>query len=247
LQDKVTQLSTDFDRLVGEVSALRSTAAGIQTLSEQVSALKTQIAGMSPIVTPSQLRPPPSPAPSRPSAQQPPVPSFDSWIISGFPEIFAEFRKNQISLLWRGSRDGFKATEFHRRCDGHANTLTVILDTKRNIFGGFTPVKWESKDGWNPDNSLKSFLFTLKNPHSIPARRFALNPEKKDWAIMCYSNHGPSFGYDVGVSDNCSANTNNWIYLGNNYINDTGREARLVFTGSEHFQVKEIEVFEITA
>jgi chromosome segregation ATPase len=43
LQGKVTQLSTDFGRLVGEVSALRSAAAGIQTLSEEVSVLKTQI------------------------------------------------------------------------------------------------------------------------------------------------------------------------------------------------------------
>jgi hypothetical protein len=105
--------------------------------------------------------PPPSPAPSRPSPQQPPVPSFNSRIISDFPEIFTEFRKKQFSLLWQGSRDGFKATEFHRRCDGHADILTVILDTKGNIFGGFTPVEWESPTV-NPDHkaddSLKSFL-----------------------------------------------------------------------------------------
>jgi hypothetical protein len=43
LEDKVTELSTDFGRLVGEVSALRSASAGIETLSEEVSALKTQI------------------------------------------------------------------------------------------------------------------------------------------------------------------------------------------------------------
>jgi outer membrane murein-binding lipoprotein Lpp len=43
LQHKVTQLSTDFGRLVSEVSALRSAAVGIQTLSEEVSALQTQI------------------------------------------------------------------------------------------------------------------------------------------------------------------------------------------------------------
>jgi hypothetical protein len=41
LQGKVTQLSTDFGRLVGEVSSLRSAAAGIQKVSEEVSALKT--------------------------------------------------------------------------------------------------------------------------------------------------------------------------------------------------------------
>jgi archaellum component FlaC len=43
LQDKVTQLSTDFGHLGGEVSALRSDSAGLQTLSEEVSALKTEI------------------------------------------------------------------------------------------------------------------------------------------------------------------------------------------------------------
>jgi hypothetical protein len=43
LEDKVTELSTDFGHLVGEVSALRSASAGVQTLSEEVSALKTQI------------------------------------------------------------------------------------------------------------------------------------------------------------------------------------------------------------
>jgi predicted RNase H-like nuclease (RuvC/YqgF family) len=43
LQDKVIQLSTYFRHLGGEVSALRSAAAGIQTLCEEFSALKTQI------------------------------------------------------------------------------------------------------------------------------------------------------------------------------------------------------------
>jgi Fe-S-cluster formation regulator IscX/YfhJ len=43
LQNEVRQLSTDFGRLVGEVSALRSASAGIQILSEEVSSLKTQI------------------------------------------------------------------------------------------------------------------------------------------------------------------------------------------------------------
>jgi hypothetical protein len=63
--------------------------------------------------------------------------------------------------LWRGGRDGFGASQFHGRCDGHANTLTVLLDTKGNIFGGFTPVT---------DESQKSFLFTLTNPQNVGAR-----------------------------------------------------------------------------
>jgi hypothetical protein len=124
----------------------------------------------------------------------PPFP-LDSRIISDFPEIVAEFQWKRFSLLWRGSRDGFEAQEFHRRCDGRANTLTVILDTKGNIFGGFTPVEWESEkwngkfgkedNRWRADDSLKSFLFTQKNPHNIRASRFALTAEKKEWSIGC--------------------------------------------------------------
>jgi hypothetical protein len=46
-----------------------------------------------------------------------------SLIDSDFLEIFAEFDGKHLELLWRGSRDGFSASEFHGRCDGHANTL----------------------------------------------------------------------------------------------------------------------------
>jgi hypothetical protein len=63
--------------------------------------------------------------------------SFDSVIILAFPMIFSEFRGMQFSLLWRGSDDGFGASDFHDRWDGQANTLTVILDTSGNIFGGY--------------------------------------------------------------------------------------------------------------
>jgi hypothetical protein len=125
----------------------------------------------------------------------PPPPRLDSGIISDFPEISPEFRGKPFSLLSCGSRDGFGASEFHRRCDAHVNTLTVILDTKANIFGGFTQVEWESRV-WNgtsrdednrgkADDSQKSFLFTLKNPQNMLARRFALKAEKKNLAIWC--------------------------------------------------------------
>jgi hypothetical protein len=176
-------------------------------------------------------------------------PPLSSRIISDLPEVFKEFRR--FSLLWRGSRDGFEAQEFHRRCDGHPNTLTVILDTNGNIFGGFTPVKLES-GGWHfkADDSLKSFLFTVNNPHDIPARRFWLRGKTKNQAIFCYSANGPCFGgggrCDICVKDNCNAKTESFTALGNAYPNNTGLDRDVVFTGSHYFQVKEIEVFEIT-
>jgi hypothetical protein len=177
----------------------------------------------------------------------PPRAGFASLIVADFPALFAEFRGKRFTLLWRGSRDGFGARDFHGRCDGHANTLTFIEDTEGNIFGGFTPVEWESAYKRKADPSLKSFLFTLKNPHNFLARKFALKAEKKDEAISCYPSWGPHF-FDIGARDNCNCNAiiGSFTALGSHYANDTGLDGEIVFTGSGYFQVKEIEVFEIT-
>jgi hypothetical protein len=176
-------------------------------------------------------------------------------IISDFPELFAEFRGQRFSLLWRGSRDGFGACDFHSRCDGRGNTLTVILDTNGNIFGGFTPVEWESRqwnrklgkehNGYKADPSLKSFILTLKNPHNIPARRFALKPEQHYMAMYNIAENGPNFG-DMGVSNNSNTNTSSHSEgFGVRYVNDTGLHPQTILTGSKNFKVKEIEMFEI--
>ena len=47
-------------------------------------------------------------------------------------------------LKYRASRDGFRSIDFHSKCDGIANTLTVIKAKTSNIFGGFTEQKWNS-------------------------------------------------------------------------------------------------------
>jgi hypothetical protein len=182
-----------------------------------------------------RLRTPPGP---------PPALSFGSLIVSDFPEIFAEFREKRLLLLWRGSRDGFRARDFHGHCDGHANTLTVILDTNGNVFGGFAPMAWESRfyddnqmgmNCWKADDSMRSFVFTLKNPCNIPARTFALKAEKKLEAIYCGSGWGPCFG-DILLRDTCNANASSFTYLGFAYTNDTGLDGMTVFTGCYKFQ-----------
>jgi hypothetical protein len=97
------------------------------------------------------------------------------------------------------------------------------------------------------DPSLKSFLFTLRNPHNFPARKFALKAKEKDFAIICDSSEGPNFG-DIRVHDGYSSDT--CLYcpynFGRCYTNDTGLYGRTFFTGSGNFTVEEIEVFEIT-
>jgi hypothetical protein len=135
----------------------------------------------------------------------PSPPRLDSQIISRFPGIFAEFRGRRFRILWRGGRDGFKAKDFHRRCDGRANTLTVILDTKGNIFGGFTPLECDSAGSYKADGTWRSFLFTLKNPHNLPPSRFALKARNTYRAIYCDPELGTRF-CDIGIADDCNAN-----------------------------------------
>jgi hypothetical protein len=183
---------------------------------------------------------------------------MDSLIVSEFPPLFEEFRAKCFNLLWRGSRDGFTAQEFHLRCDGRGNTLTLIADTDGNVFGGFTPVKWESsalgeEDGHDKgDNSGRSFLFTLRNPHCVPPRKFALKAEWKQEAISCDSAYCALFGggnsSDIVVFDNCNTNRDSYTRIGTGgsdcaYANDTAFKDFL--TGAQYFTVKEIEVFEI--
>jgi hypothetical protein len=164
-----------------------------------------------------------------------------------------------FNLLWRGSRDGFTAEEFHRRCDGRANTLTVILDTDGNVFGGFTPVEWESRvpnspfdssNCWKGDDSLRSFLFTLRNPHCVPPRKLTLKKENKEKAIFCDSNFCGGFGRrcDLVARDNCN-NNDSYARIGSYWGNAAyENDIRFVYflTRAETFRVKEIEVFEIT-
>jgi hypothetical protein len=158
-------------------------------------------------------------------------------------------------LLWRGTRDGFTAKAFHRRCDGHTNTLTLILERDGNVFGGFTPVEWESRvpksqydysNCHKGDDSLRSFLFTLRNLHGVSPRKFALKADKKDDAICCTSDEGPAFGCnDMTVSDNCNRNRHSYTcgYGDRRYESDSHFE--WFYTGAQYFKVKEIEVFEI--
>ena len=43
-----------------------------------------------------------------------------------------------LTLLYRGSRDGWKHDDFHRKCDDHNNTLLLVKTKKGKRFGGFT-------------------------------------------------------------------------------------------------------------
>jgi hypothetical protein len=69
----------------------------------------------------------------------------------------------QVKLLYRASENDFCAKKFHEKCDGVADTLTVIWTEFDKKIGCFTPLKWKSPKHieWVADNSKESFIFSL--------------------------------------------------------------------------------------
>ena len=64
-----------------------------------------------------------------------------------------ELQLENWSLLYKATRDGFSAGNFHRKCDNVDNTLTIVKVTSGNIFGGFTVKKWSSNNQFVSDSN----------------------------------------------------------------------------------------------
>jgi hypothetical protein len=166
-----------------------------------------------------------------------------SKILTTFPTVLNEFKSKQARLIYRGSDDGFGSSNFHSKCDGISNTITIILTTDDFIFGGFTPIPWDSTEGYRSEASGGSFLFSVKNPHNRDFGRIEL--AHPTYAIYSKSSYGPTFGYghDIYIANHCNANSQSSTNVGYGYMNNTGINQYQVFTGTQHFTVKEIEVF----
>jgi hypothetical protein len=166
--------------------------------------------------------------------------------VQTIPSIFKDFETKGWRLLYRGTRDGFGSSDFHSKCDQQSNTVTIILTTTGYIFGGFTPLAWDSSTGYKADNTGKSFLFSLKNPRNTEPKIFPLsNPSQ---AIYCHASYGQTFGnFAIKVAQNCDQNTDSDTAFGNSYRNDIGIVGQQVFAGQFKLQVKEIEVFSVSS
>ena len=98
---------------------------------------------------------------------------YNSTIIS--PEIFSEFVKilprTDLSTCWKlifkGSRDGFKSSVFHHKCDNKGPTVSIVKTSDGEIYGGFTNQTWMKPDPniWEGKsrNDESAFIFYCFN------------------------------------------------------------------------------------
>jgi hypothetical protein len=157
-----------------------------------------------------------------------------------------EFSPNdKFTLLYRGTRDGFEPRDFHSKCDGHSNTLTIFKAKQSSfIFGGFTTADWDSSSGWKSD--ANAFLFSLTNKDNEPLK-IKVSSKRLQYAIYCESDYGPTFGGEIRIANNPNTTKNSYSYLGKSYKHPQyafgTKEADTFLAGSCYFQLAEIEVY----
>ncbi len=156
------------------------------------------------------------------------------------------FENKSLSLLWRGSRDGFDAAAFHRLCDGQENTVTIIKNTNGFIFGGFTSIPWGSSPAYKADST--AFLFSLTNPSNTPLKMKVNSP---DDAVVHSPSYGPTFGggHDLHVCSLSDSNRKSYMNLVSYEFPNKmkGIEGGIFIVGGSDnkFQTVEIEVFQV--
>jgi BTB/POZ domain-containing protein KCTD9 len=159
--------------------------------------------------------------------------------------------KDKWTLLYSGSRDGFGAKDFHSKCDGHSDTLTILKAKKSGfIFGGFTKTAWSPPNGYKSDHS--AFLFSLTNQENKPCK-MQKDENQNHYAIYYGSEYGPTFsggsgGGDIIIRNNANSTDGGCSNLSHAYKHPQyaygSNEAKTFLAGSYHFQLDEIEVYQ---
>lgn len=76
-------------------------------------------------------------------------------VVAGIMNEYFSYLKQMINqeiynvhLLYKASEHKFSAEEFHKRCDGMSNTITIAKTQYDKIVIGFSPFPWESPAKW---------------------------------------------------------------------------------------------------
>ncbi|XP_073250321.1 uncharacterized protein [Porites lutea] len=147
---------------------------------------------------------------------------------------------SQWLLCWRATLHGWNVrTQFHRRCDGKRDTVTIIKNGKY-VFGGYTDIPWESSGDWG--FTRKAFIFSINNKEELDP--FVSEVRRPDRAIYRWSRYGPVFGYDIFIANNANSNSRSYTVLGRYYPAPAAvQDPNTILAGTLYFSPDEVEVF----
>ena len=154
-----------------------------------------------------------------------------------------------IRLLYRATRDGFTHSSFHSKCDGKANTITIVLNNLNYVFGGYASKAWHSKGAYIEDG--KAFIFSLRRNGISTNEKYKVT--KPQYAYYGHSSSGWlfQFGIDIRVKSNSNTETGSYTEFGFSYELPEGYTyytdgARNYLSGNYNLWLTtEIEVFQL--
>ena len=151
--------------------------------------------------------------------------------------VKTNLKKNikKFTLLFRASKDGFSASNFHSKCDGKNNTVTLVETLNGKRFGGFANNAWDQRGDYISGSNGFIFSFDDKSIYYN---------KNNGYEIYCHSSYGPTFGggHDFYICDNC--NSSNSSYNNSDYSYNTNGK-KCAMAGTYNFLVKDYEVYQL--
>ena len=151
---------------------------------------------------------------------------------------FINKKINNVELLYRATRDGDLAKNFHEKCDNKGPTLTICKEkASGNIFGGYTEAEWDSKYK-HTENDKNAFIYSITYNKIFVTKNI-------DNSIGCNPDFGPIFGFggDLTIYNNCLLSSSNNMWTEQKTYFDKKFE---INNGHKNFQLDELEVYLIT-
>ena len=164
---------------------------------------------------------------------------FD-FIIERLKKLSENTDKINLNLIYRGTRDGDEASDFHSKCDKFKNTLILVKTKKGLRFGGFTCQSWEGNGDKIDKNAFCFSLDKSKIYNFIKANKGT----KEKPAIYASPQTGPFFGNCVfEIKDN-------FFEMGGlcseDHFYDNQQNQCEINNGEEQFDIVEVEVFKVS-
>ena len=154
----------------------------------------------------------------------------------------------KYKLIYRCSKHGDSAKNFHMKCD-YIGPNMILVKTKKNfIFGGVTTKSWKHllKDTKKDDPEYGTEIKDEKAfGFSINLKKIYKNGKPNEFIIFCNNNYGPVFkNIYFKIFDECLKNGG--ICGKMEESNFIGQEKDYEINGDEEkFEVEDIEVFQI--
>jgi len=153
-----------------------------------------------------------------------------------------QYSNKKFKLLFSTKQDGYTSKSFHDKCNNKSPTVTIVHSNYNHVFGGFTPIAWDSSGSYKPDNSKLSFIFLLRSQKGDIPNKFTLKASNISYAIYCDPSYGPMFGngQDFYIINSCNSSSSSCSGFGTAYEHSSDGNK---LAGSSSFTVKDYEVF----